>query len=395
MNESPIHVAVFGAGALGLGFLGDELSADCRVTYLDIPAKADLLDHLEREGSYTFNQSGLSMRSVRVDRVNGVQLRDGPERDVAQVLDDADLVFTAVGARNLHGLASVLAAAAGRRGPERPLRVLCGENGVEIAAGLLRAVRERPGPDLTDRLRTGDTVMGRMCQTVTDPKPPVRPAAPGLKWGVVAEPYFGIPVQEHAVEGMPATPVAVRPLPEREFAAAEDSKMLAHNGLHLFLSAMGCLRGATYFSELRDDADLMEQARRLLVDEATAALLSRHGAALDRNAQMNYCDSILRRTTCPVFHDSVDRGIRGIMRKLRPTERLVYAVRTVAGEGIRPELYARALAAAAAVARREGETEMDLRPLLNEHCGFEPDEEAELIALIVSAYDDLTAETAS
>jgi mannitol-1-phosphate/altronate dehydrogenase len=203
-----------------------------------------------------------------------------------------------------------------------------------------------------------------------------------LDWAVVAEPFYGIPVEEHALAGFPAVPTAVRPLPPAEFSAAEDVKMMAHNGLHAVLACLGHLRGMTYFDELRDEADLMEIGRRLLVEEAAPALLRKHGPTLPRNECLNYCDSILRRVTCPVLHDPIERGTRGIMRKLQPWERLVYSVRTIAKQGVVPEAYATGLAAAVVVARRTGETEMEFDRVLTDHCGLEPARDDELLELV-------------
>ncbi|MFO7958460.1 MAG: DUF87 domain-containing protein, partial [Candidatus Brocadiia bacterium] len=300
---------------------------------MDIEAKAPLLERLARAGHYTCNQTGLSMRSVEVGGVDGLCLGED-EAPLQAVLAEADLVFTAVGQSNLPKLAPTFAAALVGRDPDRPLRVLCSENGVEIARGLRDAVKEAASEEPGDLLLVGDTVMGRMCKIVEGPQPPVERVAPGLDWAVVAEPFYGIPVEEHALAGFPAVPTAVRPLPPAEFSAAEDVKMMAHNGLHAVLACLGHLRGMTYFDELRDEADLMEIGRRLLVEEAAPALLRKHGPALPRNECLNYCDSILRRVTCPVLNDPIERGTRGIMRKLQPWERLVYSVRTIAKQGV-------------------------------------------------------------
>ncbi|MFO7958249.1 MAG: hypothetical protein R6X33_14275, partial [Candidatus Brocadiia bacterium] len=86
--------------------------------------------------------------------------------------------------------------------------------------------------------------------------------------------------------------------------------------------------------------------------------------------------------TCPVLHDPIERGTRGIMRKLQPWERLVYSVRTIAKQGVVPEAYATGLAAAVVVARRTGETEMDFDRVLTDHCGLEPDRDADLLELV-------------
>ena len=383
--DASMNAVVLGAGALGLGFLGPELTPRCHITYLDIPAKADLLNHLRDAGRYTFNETGLSMRAIEVSGVGGLCMdtpADAPR--VAEALDRADLVITAVGEPNLPKVAPVLAQVALRRTPERPLRILCAENGVDIAHNLGAAIEVAAQQDLGALLLVGDTVMGRMCKIVTDPAPPIRPVAPGLSWAVVAEPYFGIPVQAHAVAGLSGLPPAVRPQAPEVFSASEDVKMLSHNGLHAVISCLGYLRGRQYFDELREDAEIMELARRLLVQEAGAALLRKHRGALDRNEYLNYSDWILRRVTCPVLHDPIERGVRGIMRKLQPWERLVYSVRTVSRQGIEPAAFATGLAAAVEVALRTGETKMSFDEVLAGWCKFDPDLEAPLIRLVVS-----------
>ncbi len=377
--DNQLNVVVLGAGALGLGFIGPELTPRCRITYLDIPAKADLLGRLREAGAYTFNQTGLSMRPVRVEGVGGLAMDDPA---AAEALDSADIIITAVGEPNLPKVAPTLAEVAARRPVGRPLRILCAENGVDIAHGLRTSVEQAAGRELGEALLVGDTVMGRMCKVVPDPAPPIEPVAPGQDWAVVAEPYFGIPVEAHAVAGLEGLPPAVRPQEAAAFSASEDVKMLCHNGLHAVISCLGYLRGRKYFDELRADADIMELARRLLAEEAAPALLAKHTGALDRNEHLNYSDWILRRVTCPVLHDPIDRGVRGTMRKLQPWERLVHSVRTVSEQGIEPTSFATGLAAAVEVARRTGETEMGFEEVLTEWCRFDRDKDEGLLRLL-------------
>lgn len=389
MTQDKLQCICFGAGALGLGFLGPELSDECRITYVDIPAKADLLNRLREDGRYTFNRTGLAVRQVEVSGVNGLCLSEETADEVTDLLCRADLVFTAVGEPNLPRLAPTVAAGLAARPPGKPLSILCGENGVEIARKFreeLEAVLEDGVPEAA---RIGDTVMGRMCKLVEDPEPPLRPPAEGLEWAVVAEPFFGIPAEEHAVADLRFLPAAIEAQAPARFRASEDVKMLAHNGLHAVLACLGHLRGTRHFDELRSEADLMELAQNMLISEAGAALLRKHGGALPRNEYLNYADSILRRVTCPVLHDSVQRGVRGIVRKLQPWERLVHSVRTVAAHGARPEGYATGLAAAVKIARQSGETELDFEDVLTEICGFDPAEDDELMDLIEARRDAL------
>ena len=382
MGSESFSCVVFGAGALGLGFLGPELSPDARVTFLDVPPRAELIAHLHATGRYMFNETGLSMRPVTVGNVDGLCLDDGADGEVLDALDASDLIITAVGEANLHGLVPLLRRAAARRPACRPLRIACAENGVEIAAGLCRALEGHVGRRLSALPLVGDTVMGRMCQIVQPVLPPLEPPAPGLDWAVVAEPFFGIPVQEHAVARVPGLPGAIEPQAPARFRASEDVKMLSHNGLHFVLACLGHLRGTQFFPELRDHADLMALGRRLLVDEAGTALFAKHGDALGRSEYLNYCDSILRRITCPVLNDPIARGVRAIMRKLDPGERLVYSLRTVANQGIEPAAYATGLAAAVRMARGAGETDLEFRSILTDHCGLDSRADADLIALV-------------
>jgi mannitol-1-phosphate/altronate dehydrogenase len=382
MTPARPECIVFGAGALGLGFLGPELAPQCRVTYVDIPARTDLLEHLQETGRYAVNITGLSMRPTEVEGVSG--LASGPESqaDVMLALEAADLVFTAVGEPNLRQLAPLLARACGCRTTERPLRVLCAENGVEVARNLRGAIEQEAGRSLGGVLLTGDTVMGRMCKVVARPRPPAAAVAPGVDWAVVAEPYFGIPVEEHTVEGLELLPAAIRPAAPAGFHAHEDVKMLAHNGLHATLGALGYLRGAHSFGELRSVPEIMEAGRHLLADEAAPALIGKHRGVLDRSECLNYCDWILRRVTCPVLDDSIERGVRGAMRKLEPWERLVYSMRAVAAQGIEPTVFATGVAAAVLVAQRSGATRMSFAAVLTEHCGLDTGAEADLIDLV-------------
>ena len=112
------------------------------------------------------------------------------------------------------------------------------------------------------------------------------------------------------------------------------------------------------------------------------ALLSKHGAALERNFYRNYASAILRRIVCPGLHDSLARGIRGGMRKLLPWERLVTGVRTIAGQGLTPRIYATGVAAAIVTAQGAGETELSCHDVLAQHCGLRPGDEGDLIDLV-------------
>ena len=90
----------------------------------------------------------------------------------------------------------------------------------------------------------------------------------------------------------------------------------------------------------------------------------------------------MRRITSPLLNDPIARGVRAIMRKLEPGERIVYGLRTVAARGVEPVAFATGLAAAVRIARETGQTHQGLREVLAGHCGLAPDRDAELAALV-------------
>jgi hypothetical protein len=60
------------------------------------------------------------------------------------------------------------------------------------------------------------------------------------------------------------------------------------------------------------------------------------------------------------------------MRKLQPWERLVGGMRTIAGQGIVPRIYATGVAAAVVMAIEWGETDMSFGEVLTGHCELAP-----------------------
>lgn len=372
---------VFGAGALGLGFLGPELHRQYRMIFVDIPQKAGLIGALRAGRSYRMNESGPALNVQEIDNVDALDVAADAAR-LERELAGATLIFTAVGEPNLGKVAPLVARAARAVPAGRRLRVLCCENGIHIAEKMRGHLRAALGGELPDTVRVGDTVMGRMCQWVEHPQNPWTALAPGVDVAVVGEPFFGMPVEAHALEGLESPGEAFQVCSPARFAALEDLKMFAHNGLHAFLACLGALRGYELFCQLSADAEIMALARRLLADEIGPALLTRHAEGLDRNEYRNYATTIVRRILCPGLRDTIGRGVRGALRKLAPWERFISGVRCVKECGGSPVLYSRGVAAAARMAVRLGETGGPLDTILAETCGLDPRSEADLIDLI-------------
>jgi hypothetical protein len=197
------QAVIFGAGALSLGFLGPELSKDYELTFVDISAKKDFLEKLRRGENYRVNIAGPFSIVQEVKGSNGINI-DSPSgaQELEEAINNARLILTAVGAANLSHVASLLGPILARRNHAK-LLILCGENGKEVAERFEHQLEKCGGAGLAQGIRVGDAVMGRMCRIETSAQDPGRivSVCPGIDWAVIAEPFWGIPVDKSQVNG--------------------------------------------------------------------------------------------------------------------------------------------------------------------------------------------------
>ena len=75
------EVLVFGAGALGLGFLGPELHNNYSLTFFDREFKGKFLAYLDKKGEYRINLTTPGIEVVVIRGVEGLNLDDNRERE--------------------------------------------------------------------------------------------------------------------------------------------------------------------------------------------------------------------------------------------------------------------------------------------------------------------------
>jgi len=386
------EVLVFGAGALGLGFLGPELHKNYSLTFVDREFKGDFLAYLSKKGEYRINLTTPGIEMVVIRGVEGLNLDDNKEREkTVKRIGQASLIFTAVGLSNLKGVASILAEGIENH-PERKeeLYILCCENGQDIPAKFQGFLREIMA-SLPSWVKISEPVMGRMCRYEEKVKPwsIFEPVARGFSWGIVAEPFYGIPVRRSLVAESTVFSPAFQVKEDGEFEVSKERKILIHNGCHAFLAFLGHLKGYTYYCQLEKEKEILELAKKMVNEEMIEALLSKFGGVLDRNDLKNYSCDVLRRITSPLFGDSISRGMRGSLEKLAPQERLIWGARFIWSAGFLPKIYCLGIAAAIKINQDEGKLAGSLEEILSRHCGLKQPQDAKLIELIKSGYSEI------
>jgi len=362
---------VFGAGALGMGFLGPEFQGEYRIAFADIDIKADVLDSARRRKAYRVNVRGAAPKCLIVGNVTSFNMSRA--EDAPGILDwlrESAIAFTAVGEPNLPKLAATLAPALKGWPQGRRLAILCSENGMDIAKKMTSALEKELGGTIPAGVTIGDTTMGRMCQWLGDAEEAdgAETLTDDLRAAVVVEPFHGIPCLAEVLDGIENPGEALEPMTRAEFEREEDIKLLAHNGLHFFLATLGYLKGFEYFSDLPKDRELMGLALRMMEEEVGRAILKKHRAVLRRCEFENYAATILRRITCPNLKDAISRGVRGAYRKLHPGERVMVGAETILAAGAEPKLYLLSLPAALEVTKRMEVVDVPIERALAEQC---------------------------
>jgi mannitol-1-phosphate 5-dehydrogenase len=298
--EQPL-VAIIGAGKTGRGFIARfVMNSGFQLVFLDI--SKELVGLINEQGSYAIHYFDEGRSVVRIAGVRAV-LMNTAEAD--RVLDDAIMVFTAVGEQNLIHVAQYLQQYfLGSRADSRPpFPVLTCENGIH------------PGRILQDMLRNCGVAEHQVavaeaavfCTTVE---------MKGTALDIISEPYDELPYDEQKYQGVQLAGM----VPVPNFRLLLKRKIYTYNCLSACLAYLGWMKGHVLLSEAANDADV-----RLIVDSITCSL----NRALcmkfktDPEDQQRFSESALNKFSNPKIRDDITRNARDVLRKLGPEDRLI------------------------------------------------------------------------
>lgn len=329
----------FGAGNIGLGFIGLLLSqSGYDVRFVDIDAERVAL--LNERGSYRVRLADDKAETTVVENVSAIDGRDA--RQVARAVADADLVTTAVGPKALAFIAESIAggielrlAEQAHTGTDRPLVVVACENALGATSELKKHVFAHLSPDA--RARTDGAVF--FPDAAVDRIVPLQQHEDKLH--VTVEPFYEWVIDRSA---LPETypPIAGVHYVDRLEPYIE-RKLFTVNTGHCCAAYHGYWKGyATIQEAMRDDS--VAARVRGAMDETGAVLVRRHG--FDAAEHRRYVDRIVERFRNPHLTDEVVRVGRSPLRKLAPNDRLVRPARLARELGLASAHLTEAIAAA-------------------------------------------------
>lgn len=335
-----MNAVVFGAGGVGLGFLGELLTrSEYQPAFVDIDDQ--VIRALQRQGSYTFNKVGEGVRPVAVRDVRAIypERLAGREAVVAAVAR-AQIVFTAAGARALPSIGAALAQVVQTGQLDHsPVNVLCCENHRNAALALRQATEDALADDAAvgDSFRFVNTVVARMCQRLTTKERNLPPITPDSDVVIVAEDYDLLPADGSAAAEPTPQITGLEFLAYDKFEAWDTRKLFAHNGVHALLAVLGRLKGYRYFYEAGEDPEIDAIARGMLWEEVGPALVHRFAEWFSTAEHDAFAHDLYGRVISRDFADTLERGVRNSIRMISSEDgRLSRAAQFVAEQGISP-----------------------------------------------------------
>ncbi|MBB6671914.1 mannitol-1-phosphate 5-dehydrogenase [Cohnella nanjingensis] len=308
----------FGAGNIGLGFIGLLLSrAGYELRFVDVSEERVSL--LNERGAYRVT---LANEEAETTTVSGVSAIHGRETErVARAIAEADLVTTAVGLTALPYIAESIAkgielrlggaSGAGAAGVA-PLAVIACENAIGGSTALKQHVYGYLSPALQER------AAGRIAfpDAAVDRIVPLQQHEDPLQ--VTVEPFYEWVVDRSALpEGYPLLDGVhyvdrLGPYIER--------KLFTVNTGHCSAAYHGYLKGYATIQEAMRDEEIVALVRGVL-GETGAVLVRQYG--FDETEHGHYIDQIIERFRNPYLTDEVVRVGRSPIRKLAANDRLV------------------------------------------------------------------------
>jgi mannitol-1-phosphate 5-dehydrogenase len=345
----------FGAGNIGRGFMG-QLFFEAGYRTIFIEAQPDLVDKLNAAEEYSLRLlDAYSKQEIDMTITNISAVTASDTDGVARSIEEADVISTAVGVKNLRSIAPVLAEGIRHRmqaGSDKsrtgtsetganPVDIYLCENILDAPCQLKEAVYENLSKEEQSR---ADELVGFVGTTVSRLVPATDPElAKNKPLLVVADSYHHLPFDGNANKAKPPEIEGLYPV--NNFKAEVERKLFVYNLGHAALAYLGNLKRYTYVHETIADKEFYTVFSGAL-DESSKALLDLYPDDLDYVHHQSLRRDIDIRYGNPLLKDTITRVGRDPIRKLGPNDRLIGSLNLCLTQGVYPKRIAAISAAA-------------------------------------------------
>lgn len=328
---------IFGAGKIARGFIGHLLYLS-GIDFTFVEYNDVLADLINERGSYTVNILGNSDKNCVVKGAKALKFSE-PEK-IAAAIAEADCVFTAVGGKNLGGIAELLARGIEKKAvTDRYLNVVTCENWKQPARILQEAVRSQIHADAERYLEehAGITEAVIMRSAIESDEELLK-QDPLI---VNVQDFWELPIDASRLAGALPEIQGVKLI--NEFTGFLERKFYTYNAANGTVSYLGALLGYDKLADAAHDERILEILEGVY-QETAQALSKKHKFPLEE--QLAFTLTSKRKLQDYKIVDFIERNARDPLRKLGREDRLTGSARLVQEYGIVPENLATAIAAA-------------------------------------------------
>lgn len=328
---------IFGAGKIARGFIGHLLYLS-NIDFIFVEKADALADLINERKEYTVNVLGNSDKNCVVKNVRALKFSQSNE--IAEAIAASDVVFNAVGGKNLEEIVPFLA------------------KGIELKAmrgGYLNFVTCENWKKPADILRNGISAI------ISDNAKAYFENNVGITESVVmrsaiesdaellkkdplivnVQNFWELPLDADRLKGTLPNIKGIKPM--TEFSGFLERKFYTYNAANGTTSYMGALLGYDKIADAAHDERILKILDGVY-KETAKALSVKHG--IDFDDQWAFTRTSLAKLQDYTIVDFIERNARDPIRKLGPDDRLVGSARLVEECGIVPENLCVAIAAA-------------------------------------------------
>lgn len=322
----------FGAGNIGRGFIADLLKrSGYKIIFVE--ENKELVDALNKKGEYPlklFQRDG-TIKDLVID--NFLAFSPSKEEEIAQYIIHGEIIFTAVGAKNLPDIAIPLSYGLKKRFYENPspINIFICEN-LRSAPELLRNeifkhLSQEEKNFVKNNVGFVLTTVARMV------------AGSGKGYGfedpllIVAEEYNLLPFNLQAIKGN--IPQVFGLKPSENFDLEMDKKLFIHNLGHSVLAYFGYIKGYRFIHESIRDKEIRKIFNRV-IEEISQSLYLKY-RTIDKREYQEYISDLIERFENQLLMDPITRVGRDPIRKLGPDDRIIGGAKLCLSQGIFPE----------------------------------------------------------
>ncbi|ALD15492.1 mannitol-1-phosphate 5-dehydrogenase [Buchnera aphidicola (Aphis glycines)] len=309
-----MNVLHIGAGNIGRGFIGKSIfQSGFHLTFTDI--NQNIIDALNHYKKYTVKLVGYNYEEIiSINNFHAIHLK---HPNLLNIISDANLITTAVGASSLDNIAIILAQGILLKiklKSKIPLNIIACENKTQASSHLKSIIFKKISIKY-------HTYLNKYVGFVDCSIDTIIPSTFSFEKNIlslIAEDFQEWIVCKKQFKGI--IPKIINMTVSDDLQSFIDRKILTLNTGHVITAYLGWMRKYKTIYESIQDNDIQKIVKGAM-KESGLALIKKY--SFNRNSHFSYIDKILIRFQNPFLLDKIERIARNPLQKLRQDERLI------------------------------------------------------------------------